>query len=284
MGAVKKAFKPGGLFNDPLDVFGGQKAREASASAERLSAQATALEREQLEYIKQTQEPFLKAGERALERQEEILPGILAGPDYEAARESPAFQALQAEGEEAILRQAAATGGLRGGRTQAALLQANPQLLNQIAEQDYARRVQQFGLLGQVAGQGQAGAQVWGGQTGGITGNLTGILGQRAQLVFQNVQQQNQQTASILGLAAGALAAFSDIQLKKNVKKIYRTQSPFINIYSWDWNDKANELGLYGPSTGYLVQEVEKVLPDLVLEHETGFKQIDIEQLERRIM
>lgn len=48
---------------------------------------------------------------------------------------------------------------------------------------------------------------------------------------------------------------FSDIRLKKNVEFIGQNDNGF-NIYSWDWNDKANELGEYGSSVGVIAQEL----------------------------
>lgn len=52
---------------------------------------------------------------------------------------SPFFQALAEQGQEAILQEASATGGLRGGNVQAALAQFRPNLLNQFITQQYER-------------------------------------------------------------------------------------------------------------------------------------------------
>jgi len=61
------------------------------------------------------------------------------------------FQALARQGEESILQNASATGGLRGGNVQGALAQFRPALLNQFIEQQYGR-------LGGMASLGQASA------------------------------------------------------------------------------------------------------------------------------
>lgn len=66
--------------------------------------------------------------------------------------QGPLYQQLAQQGEQAILANAAATGGLRGGNVQAALGQFRPQLLNQLIEQQYAR-------LAGIANVGQTGAQ-----------------------------------------------------------------------------------------------------------------------------
>lgn len=55
------------------------------------------------------------------------------------------------QGEEALLQNASATGGLRGGNTQAALAQFRPQMLSQMIESQYSK-------LGGLAGMGQASA------------------------------------------------------------------------------------------------------------------------------
>jgi len=61
---------------------------------------------------------------------------------------SPMFQALARQGEEGILQNASATGGLRGGNVQGALGQFRPALLNQQIQQ-------QLSTLSGIAGLGQ---------------------------------------------------------------------------------------------------------------------------------
>lgn len=70
---------------------------------------------------------------------------------------SPEFQALIGQGENAILSNASATGGLRGGNVQAALGQFRPQLLSQLINQRYSR-------LGNIAQLGQSSAAMTGTQ------------------------------------------------------------------------------------------------------------------------
>jgi hypothetical protein len=74
---------------------------------------------------------------------------------------SPAFQALAQQGENAILQNASATGGLRGGNIQGALGQFRPALLNQFIEQQY-NRLGGMAKIGQAsaAGVGAAGLDV----------------------------------------------------------------------------------------------------------------------------
>lgn len=53
--------------------------------------------------------------------------------------DSPLLAELVAQGEEALLQQASATGGLRGGNTQGALAQYRPQMLQNEIDRQYAR-------------------------------------------------------------------------------------------------------------------------------------------------
>jgi len=73
---------------------------------------------------------------------------------------SAAFQALARQGEEGILQNASATGGLRGGNVQGALAQFRPALLNQFIEQQY-NRLGGLTKIGQAsaAGVGAAGQE-----------------------------------------------------------------------------------------------------------------------------
>jgi hypothetical protein len=78
----------------------------------------------------------------ALYAQQDLL-GLNGGDRQRAAyagiEASPAFQALVQQGENGILQNASATGGLRGGNTQGALAQFRPQMLAQLIEQQYSR-------------------------------------------------------------------------------------------------------------------------------------------------
>lgn len=95
-------------------------------------------------------EPFRAAGRQAFERQQALIG--LRGPEAEAAeiaaiQRRPGYLAQQQAGEEAILRRAAVTGGLRRGNVQQALGQFAPRLLAQEIESQYGR-------LGGLAGTG----------------------------------------------------------------------------------------------------------------------------------
>lgn len=82
--------------------------------------------------------------------------------------QSPMFQALARQGETAILQNASATGGLRGGNVQGALGQFRPALLNQQIQQQF----QNLGGLTALGQSSAAGVGAGGFQAAGNIGNL----------------------------------------------------------------------------------------------------------------
>jgi len=107
---------------------------------------------------------------------------------------SPMFQALARQGEDAILQNASATGGLRGGNVQGALAQFRPALLNQQIQQ-------QFQNLGSLSAIGQSSA----------TG--TGVGGQKAanEIGQANMQAGNAQAAGYINQSNAITGAVSQI-------------------------------------------------------------------------
>jgi len=86
---------------------------------------------------------------------------------------------------------------------------------------------------------------------------------------------------SFLGTEAGVswLTGLSDVRLKENIKKV-TTYPSGINIYRWDWNDKAKELGINVPKGyGVLAQEVQKTHPEMVAEADNGYLIVDYGKL-----
>lgn len=140
------------------------EAIQAGAELQAGAAQAGVEEtRRQFDKLVELMAPFVGAGTKSLGAQSALLG--LEGPEAQRAAitgigTSPTFQALQQQGETSILQNAAATGGLRGGNTQAALAQFSLQLLNQLIQQQFAN-LGGLTSIGQAsaAGQGAAGQQ-----------------------------------------------------------------------------------------------------------------------------
>lgn len=84
-------------------------------------------------------------------------------------------------------------------------------------------------------------------------------------------QQQALNPWNTLGQAGVAAAgAWSDRRLKTNIKQV-GTLGEF-NVYEWDWNDDAKELGLEGRETGFIAQELPG---ELVSVDPSGYLKVD---------
>jgi len=87
------------------------------------------------------------------------------------------------------------------------------------------------------------------------------------------------QVGSLMGGAGGAaggmgtMATASDIRLKQNVKYYPIEILPGVRLASWQWNDKANVIGLFGWSMGVIAQDLEKVRPECVVVGD-GYKRV----------
>lgn len=82
-----------------------------------------------------------------------------------------------------------------------------------------------------------------------------------------------------LGLGAGVLGSYlmsgSDIALKENIKPAGKTPDG-INLYTWDWNDKAKRGGFAShPTFGVIAQELKKHKPDAVVRGDDGYLRVD---------
>jgi hypothetical protein len=172
-----------------LSGYMGAEAAESAAGTQASTTMMGIAEQQRQEVaLRELLAPYTEAGPQALQQQQALLG--LGGP--EAQRQavggiagSPLFQAQVRQGEEALLQQASATGGLRGGNVQAALAQFRPSMLNQAIQQ-------QYGNLAGITSLGQqsaTGVGTSGMQTGTNIANLLqqqgaaqagGILGQSA--------------------------------------------------------------------------------------------------------
>jgi hypothetical protein len=151
--------------------------------------------------------PFAAAGAPALQQQQAFLG--LQGPEAERAaieriQGSPTFQALQQQGENALLQSASATGGLRGGNIQGALAQFRPALLSSLIDQQYGRLGGLTALgaetTGNLARLGQSSAAGTGAaaQTSGTA--ISNLLAQQGASTAAGLQQQG------AAMAGGQLA------------------------------------------------------------------------------
>ncbi|MGE5623008.1 MAG: hypothetical protein ACM3WS_07635 [Bacillota bacterium] len=149
-----------------------QSAANTAAGAQMQSAQLGIDEQKrQFDAIQKLLAPYVNAGTGSLGAYQDLLGLNGAGKQQTALngiQNSPIFSGLVKQGENAILQNASATGGLRGGNVQAALAQFRPNLLSQMINDQFSR-LGGLTSLGQnaAAGVGNAGMA-----TGGAISNL----------------------------------------------------------------------------------------------------------------
>ena len=179
----------------------GSAANKAAAAQTQASEAAIAEQRAAREEMRALLQPYVAAGGPALQAQMAALG--LAGPEAQTQyvsqqEQSPIFQALARQGEEAVLQKASATGGLRGGNVQGALAQFRPALLNQFLEQQYQR-------LGGMTTLGQQSAAGVGSSGLNVASNIGNLLGDIGAAKAGAAGAQGQMWGNILGSAGGVL-------------------------------------------------------------------------------
>lgn len=156
-------------------ITGAKQAGEAAEQAGALQYQASMAgveeQRRQFDKLVELMAPYVAAGKGGMAGQQALIG--LKGPEAQqqaisALEQSPEFASLIQQGENALLQQASATGGLRGGNTQAALAQLRPQILSALIEQQYGR-LGGLTKIGQASAAGQAAAGM---ETGSNVANL----------------------------------------------------------------------------------------------------------------
>jgi hypothetical protein len=192
-------------------IEGEQSVGQASQVQQQAAQGGIDEQRRQFDEITKLLSPYNQAGTAALTQQQALLGMGAPGAQEQAIsalQQSPQFQALQQQGENAILQNASATGGLRGGNVQGALAKFRPALLSSLIEQQYGR----LGGLTNI-GQASAARQAAFGQQTGV--NISNLLG----------QQGAAQAGGILGqqgaLTGGINKAFGAIQGAGGFDKIF---------------------------------------------------------------
>ncbi|CAH0528413.1 hypothetical protein CTH30272_02097 [Allocatenococcus thiocycli] len=275
------------------DVFGGitgaSATEDAAKQSNKLGYKTLAMQQDWLDYIKGQYEPYSKAGQRALKKQEGLLSELSAGPDYEAAANSEAFQEANRQAQYSLLNSAEATGGLGSTATGNALGASSANVLSSVANENYGNLYNYYNALGAISGQGMQGSQSLGSFGGnvlsGMSGTLSGIGSNTLNAAAANQESNTALLSAGAGiLAAGAsggtsgsglFAAFSDIRLKKNIKATGEFTRRGNEIYTWDWNDKAEKLGLVGSGRGVIADHAESVTPEAVSKDKSGYKVVD---------
>jgi len=169
-------------------------ASQAANAQQQSNAAAVAEQQREYDTSRSDFAPYLGIGTSALGPLGDLIG--LNGNDaaqsaIEALKNSPMYQSLFNNGQEAILQNASATGGLRGGNTQFALANFGRDTLSQVLSDQFAR-------LGGLAGLGQNAA-----------GSIASLGQNKANQISSLFQQSgNAQASSALtnaGIWAGTL-------------------------------------------------------------------------------
>lgn len=174
------------------------KAAKATTGAARTQAES---EQQALDYLKSREEMPLQIAGGAMERLGGVygLPGGVGDQQalIEQARTSPMYGAImggQQAGEEAIMRRAGMTGGLRSGGVQEALYDYNTRLQQQALQSAYG---EQLGGLQYLTGRMPGGEA-------GIAGAMTGIGSTLAGGQLGAAKAGQAGTANLLGIGGAA--------------------------------------------------------------------------------
>lgn len=186
-----------------------RKAGNKAADAQMTSAQLGIDEQKrQFDAIQELLRPYNQAGTQSLGMQQSLLGlnGNTAQTDLiNQLMNSGQFNELAQQQENALLQNASATGGLRGGNIQAALAQFRPNLLNQMIQQ-------QYGNLGGLTALGQNAAAMTGNagqQMANNVGNLYNQQGAAQAGAYLNAgRQQGNMFNSVLGGIGGLSRQF----------------------------------------------------------------------------
>jgi len=208
MAYVATAIIGGAVIGAIGSYYAQTEAADTAAGAQRDASQAAIAEqRRQQAEMERLLAPYMQAGQGALGQQQALLG--LGGPEAQRAaiaqlEQGPQFQAMVEQGETAILQNASATGGLRGGNTQAALAQFRPQMLSQLINQQMAQ-------LGGLSGMGQQSAMGAAGYGQQGTQGVIGQLGAQGQAAAGAALAQGQGMANIFGGVGGAFGTLGGL-------------------------------------------------------------------------
>lgn len=186
------------------------KAADKAAGAQSRSADAQIAESQrQFDSIQELLKPYTSAGTSALTGQQNLIG--LGGADAQqqaisALENSPTMQAMTQQGENAILQNASATGGLRGGNVQGALAQFRPQLLSQLIQQQYSN-------LGGLASVGQNAAAGVGNAGQNSSNQIINALGQQGAAQAGSAIAQGQANANMWGGIANTASMLGTMKL-----------------------------------------------------------------------
>lgn len=202
--AVGGAALVGGIYSSNQ----ASKAAKNATNAQTASDQAAmAQQQANLEETRKLLAPYVQAGNTAIGQQGNLI-GLGGNAAQQSAiqqlQNSPFFTSQLQAGQNAILQNASATGGLRGGNVQAALGQFAPSLLAQTIQN-------QFGNLGSLTSIGQNAAAGVGNAGANAANQNTALLQSIGNSQASGALAQGQANIGLANSAMGALGAFGQL-------------------------------------------------------------------------
>ena len=265
-----------GVGGDKDPIWGGAAgtaSKEASALEVAQADRALQAQIDASQQIRDDLSPFREAGAEALP----LLSSAISDPSSRVLN-NPFFKAMAEQQEQRLMSSAAARGKLGSGGTNDDL-QRNLLLLgNQFAQQD-------IGNLTNLSTIGQNSAALSGSQTQQGTNNLTSIMGQlgnaQATGTIGAANAQSQGVSNVMSLIGAAAAAFSDARLKENIQYSHTIDHEGVegglDIYTWDWADKAKDLVGDQLEEGPIAQKLMETNPEMVVtDDKTGYLKVII--------
>lgn len=246
-----------------LDTVTGKGARDAGRAAERGAQLDADAQTDALDYLKERERLPRQYSESALTRLNDIYSGGSGQQKLlEQAKASPLYSTLLGQGEDAVLRNASATGGLRSGSAQSNLADNSQRALLQ----SYNQQLQGI--------QGMAGLPSNANNIASMTAGIGRTLGQ-GQIAKANAVQRGNENMTNLALQGGMMA-FSDIRAKDNIK--FTGVENGHRIYQWTWNKAGEVLGLKGKGRGVMAHEIYKKNPEAI-DVKLGFLMVNYQKL-----
>lgn len=204
----------GGITGASQQADAAQQAAQTQAGA---SDVAIAEQKRQFDKMVELMMPYVSGGQQALTQQGNLigLGGVTAQQGaINQLQQSPQYQSLINQGENAILQNASATGGLRGGNIQGALANYRTDVLSSLINQQYSN-LGGLSQLGQAsaAGQGAAGLNT--------ASNIGNLLTQQGAALAGGQLAQGGVASNAFGSLAKGVGAFSGVGGMPGIAKLF---------------------------------------------------------------
>lgn len=264
-----------GKITDPGDFLGAQGAKKAQKTSADLGYKTLAMQQDWMDYIKGMYEPYNQAGLSALSSQMGMINDLNSPIDYAAIQAGPEYAAMSQAANQNLMANQEAMGGMGSTSTGNALGASTFNILNQLGQQQRADQMNQFNAYGAMSGQGMQGSQGLGSFGGDTLSGMAGTMSGIGTGAMNSAAAQQQQGTGLLTAGVGLLSMFSDIRLKDNINATGEKSKNDHEIYTWDWNDLAEGLGLSGSGKGVIADKVELKDPKAITIDESGYKKVD---------